>query len=126
LIGALRGVLDPKRTVIADSAEPDRIMEFNRDGFRVVGARKGRDSIKVGIDFLRRFKAIRVDPHRTPNIARELAEYRYAESKDGIVQELPVPKNDHAIDALRYAVEPLWKSREIRTAGNVAAALGIY
>jgi phage terminase large subunit len=126
LIGAMRGVLDPRRTVVADSAEPDRIAEFNRDGFRVVGARKGRDSIKTGLDFLRRFKAINIDQHITPNIAREISEYRYAESKDGIVQELPVGKNDHTLDALRYAVEPLWKTREVRSSANVASALGIY
>jgi phage terminase large subunit len=127
LVKALKGaVLDPRRLTVADSAEPDRIVEFKRDGYKIEGARKGKDSIKTGLDYLKRFKAIHVDPHRTPNLARELAEYKYAESRDGIVSDLPVPKNDHAIDALRYATEPLWNRHTLTVSCVTAADLGIY
>jgi phage terminase, large subunit, PBSX family len=127
LVKALKGaVLDPRRLTVADSAEPDRIVEFKRDGYKVEGARKGKDSIKTGLDYLKRFKAIHVDPHKTPNLARELAEYKYAESRDGIVSDLPVPKNDHAIDALRYATEPLWNRHTLTVSSVTAADLGIY
>jgi phage terminase large subunit len=38
------------------------------------------------------------------NLNREAAMYKYRETKDGILLDEPVKANDHALDALRYAL----------------------
>ena len=90
--------------VIADCAEPDRIEEFKRRGFWIDACSKGDGSIKSGIDWLKAHK-IHVHLSNCPETARELQSYKYREDKDGNVLDMPVKFNDHAMDALRYAVE---------------------
>lgn len=92
-----------------DSAEPDRIKEFNDNGWFMEGAQKGKDSVKHGIDFLRRYK-IHIHKTNCPNLASEMQTYKYRETRDGQVLDEPVPINDDCISALRYAVEPLWRN----------------
>jgi len=94
--------------VIADCAEPDRIEEFKRKGFWIDACSKGDGSIKSGIDWLKAHK-IHVHLSNCPETARELQAYKYREDKDGNVLDMPVKFNDHAMDALRYAVE-YWRS----------------
>ncbi|HOD62010.1 MAG TPA: PBSX family phage terminase large subunit [bacterium] len=94
--------------VIADCAEPDRIEEFKRSGFWIDACSKGDGSIKSGIDWLKAHK-IHVHLSNCPETARELHSYKYREDKDGNVLDMPVKFNDHAMDALRYAVE-YWRS----------------
>jgi phage terminase large subunit len=104
-------------TVIADSAEPDRIREFNESMAQrkmrggVVGAKKGKDSVRMGIDFLKRYR-IHVHASRCPNLAREIANYKWREDKDGNILEEPVPFADDTIAALRYAVEDQWATAQ--------------
>lgn len=43
-------------TIIADSAEPKSIEELKRFGLRIEGAKKGNDSIRLGISVLKRYK----------------------------------------------------------------------
>lgn len=90
--------------VVADCAEPDRIEEFKRSGFWIDACSKGDGSIKSGIDWLKAHK-IHVHMSNCPETARELQSYKYREDKDGNVLDMPVKFNDHAMDALRYAVE---------------------
>jgi len=94
--------------VIADCAEPDRIEEFKRKGFWIDACSKGDGSIKSGIDWLKAHK-IHVHLSNCPETAREFQAYKYREDKDGNVLDMPVKFNDHAMDALRYAVE-YWRS----------------
>ena len=106
---------------IADSSEPGTIKEFQRAGYRMTGAIKGKDSIKHGIDFLRRFKKIHIHKTNCPNAAKELPMYKYKETKDGITDE-PLDKNNHWADVCRYATEPLWKGpqkRKVSVKGRV-------
>lgn len=91
--------------ITADSAEPDRIKEFRTAGFRCVPAVKGKDSVKHGIDYLRRH-TIHIDPSCVET-AREIKGWKYREDKDGHVYDEPVAINDDAMSALRYAVEPV-------------------
>lgn len=108
---AFGGVL-PKTfagTIVADSAEPDRIREWNAalPGGAVVGAKKGKDSVRMGIDYLKR-QRLHIHAERCPNLAREIQGYKWREDKHGEPMEEPVPFNDDTIAALRYAVEDLW------------------
>jgi phage terminase large subunit len=92
-----------------ESAEPDRLKEFRQEGWMVDPAKKGKDSVKQGIDYLKRFK-IHVHEKRCPNTAREIRLYKYRETRDGQVLDEPVEIEDDTIAALRYAVEPLWRN----------------
>ena len=87
--------------LIADSAEPKSIDEIKRLGWPMIkGAKKGTDSIKNGIDVLRRWKLnITAD---SKNLLKEINVYRWAEDKEGNTLNKPVPGNDHAMDAMRY------------------------
>jgi phage terminase large subunit len=91
----------------ADSARPETIDYLNRHGFpRMRGAKKGKGSVEDGISFLQGMDLV-VHP-RCANLTRELASYAYEIDKR-TSQILPVPadKNNHGIDALRYATERL-------------------
>jgi hypothetical protein len=68
---------------------------------------KGKDSIKNGIDKIRElFKQGRLKIHKNShNLIFEFENYHYPKTKDiGNQDELPVKENDHALDALRYAI----------------------
>lgn len=90
-------------TVTADSAEPKSIAELQAYGLRVVPAAKGRDSVTFGIQWLQS-KTIIID-RRCINAINEFGQYKWREDKDGNAIAQPVDKNNHAIDALRYAYE---------------------
>jgi phage terminase large subunit len=104
LIADLGGFIE--EIIVADSAEPARIEEFRQAGFRnITGAAKGPDSVKAGIDWLRRHK---IHIHSSCiNTINEIQGWKYREDKDGNVFEEPVGINDHLMSAARYAVEPL-------------------
>ncbi len=87
--------------IIADSAEPKSIEELHRLNFNIKGAKKGADSINMGIDILRRFKI-----HITKNSINTLNEFKYYKwltDKNGhIVNKPATNQQDHLIDAVRY------------------------
>ena len=91
--------------VTADSAEPRTINEFKLLGLRITGAKKGPDSVKNGIKFLQDLESIIIDPVRCPNAYREFNEYEIEKDKDGNLRGDFPDKNNHAIDATRYAME---------------------
>ena len=88
--------------VICDSAEPKSIDEIHSHGFNTHGARKGRDSVKNGIQFLHS-RPLLVTA-RSVNLIRELRNYKWKEDKNGKQLNEPVDNFNHAIDAMRYAI----------------------
>lgn len=91
--------------IICDSAEPKSIRELRDLGLRVMGAKKGPDSVNYGIKFLQSMEAIIIDPKRCPNAAREFYDYELEpDGNDGFKDGFP-DKNNHTIDAVRYALE---------------------
>lgn len=88
--------------VICDSAEPKSIDEIHAHGFNTHGARKGRDSVKNGIQFLHS-RPLLVTA-RSVNLIRELRNYKWKEDKNGKQLNEPVDNFNHAIDAMRYAI----------------------
>ena len=86
--------------VICDSAEPKSIEELRRQGFNVHPAMKGPDSIKIGIDILKRYDLMVTK--RSTNIIKELRSYLWETDRDGKLTGKPIDHNNHAIDALRY------------------------
>lgn len=101
-----------KWLIRADSARPETVSYMKRQGFRITAALKGQGSLEDGVEFLRSFDII-VHP-RCEKVAEELALYSYKRD-DKTEEVLPVldDKNNHTIDALRYALEELrrtgWK-----------------
>lgn len=101
--------------VYADPAEPDRIEEMRRHG---LNTREVSKEIISGIDKVHQlFKENRLKIHRAcSNLINELETYSYPDKKsDKNDQELPVKENDHALDALRYAIFALEKVGYQRT-----------
>ena len=86
--------------VICDSAEPKSIEELRRQGFNVHPAMKGPDSIKIGIDILKRYDIMVTK--RSTNLIKELRSYLWETDRDGKLTGKPIDHNNHAIDALRY------------------------
>lgn len=98
-----------KWLIRADSARPETVSYMRRQGFRITPAIKGQGSIEDGVEFLRSFDII-VHP-RCQKVIEELTLYAY--KVDPHTQEiLPVldDKDNHTIDALRYALEELRRS----------------
>ena len=89
-----------REEIIADSAEPKSITELSRQGFLIKGARKGPDSIRLGIDVMKRHR-IYITKEST-NLIKEMQSYKWKTDRDGKQINQPEIGNDHAIDALRY------------------------
>jgi PBSX family phage terminase large subunit len=88
-------------TVWADCAEPKSVEELRRKfGYRIEGALKGPDSVRVGIDWLLS-KRIHVTG-RSANIQMELANYTWKVSREGDMKAEPIDDYNHAIDSIRY------------------------
>lgn len=94
-----------RRLVIGDSAEPRTIKSFKNYGVNMRGAQKGPDSIAHGIKWLQERRNIYIDKERCPNTYKEFVKYEYARNKDGSFISRYPDVNNHAIDAVRYALE---------------------
>ena len=90
--------------IIFDSAEPKSIQELCNHGVNAVGAKKGKDSVTFGIDWLKQ-QAIIIDASCI-NMRNELQQYHWKKDAGGNSLKIPVDKNNHLIDGgLRYAYE---------------------
>ena len=90
----------------ADSAEPKSISELRSYGMKIIGAKKGPDSVDYGIKFLsEEIEEIIIDPKRCPRAAKEFINYSLETDRNGeVISEYP-DKDNHSIDAVRYALE---------------------
>ncbi len=89
----------------ADSARPETISHMQQHGFpKMRAAIKGAKSLEEGVAFLQSFDII-VHP-RCVHVIDELTHYRYKQDPlTGDVLPVLEDKNNHCIDALRYACE---------------------
>ena len=86
--------------IVADSAEPKSIEEIYRLGFNIKPAEKGPDSVRNGIDILKRYR-LQVTKDST-NLIKELRSYTWATDKEGKNTGVPIDSFNHACDAMRY------------------------
>lgn len=92
--------------VVADSAEPRTINEFKELGLHVVGVKKGPDSVRKGLKWLSEdVEEIIIDGIRCPNTKREFLGYELEKDKDGNAKGNYPDKDNHSIDAVRYALK---------------------
>jgi len=87
--------------VACDSAEPRTILELQRAGVNAVPVKKQANII----DSIRLVQTYRIFVTRdSQNLIRELENYAFSVDPNGQIIETPVRVNDHALDAMRYAV----------------------
>lgn len=100
-------VTSPRKWMItADSARPETVSYMRRQGFHISAAIKGAGSVEDGIEFLKSYDIV-VHP-RCVHVADELTFYSYkTDPLTGKVIPVLEDKNNHTIDALRYALEAL-------------------
>lgn len=93
-----------KERITADSAEPksnDRLRTLGLRGVR--GARKGKDSIKNGIDFIQDYEII-IHP-KCVNFITEISNYQWDKNEFNETINKPIDDFNHLMDAMRYALE---------------------
>jgi PBSX family phage terminase large subunit len=111
--------------IIADSAEPKSVADFRSyatvpykpekgepyTGPECRGAEKGPESVKYSMKWLQSLAAIVIDQERCPEAAQEFLEYELEQDNEGnFISEYP-DKNNHAIDAVRYGTNLIWRRR---------------
>lgn len=97
-----------KEVIFADSAEPKSIDQLKGLGLRrIKGSRKGADSINNGIQYIQGYK-IYIHP-RCKNFINEISQYSWATDKNGESTNKPNDKNNHLMDAMRYALQEYTK-----------------
>ena len=93
-----------KEQITADSAEPKSIDRLRSLGLRRIrAARKGKDSVNNGIDYIQDFKIIILP--RCVNFLTEVSNYTWDEDKFGNKINKPIDDFNHLMDAKRYALE---------------------
>lgn len=93
--------LNLERTpIICDSAEPKSIEELFRLGHNVKPSKKGPDSVRLGIDIMKRHKLHILSD--SLNAQKEFRNYRWETDKNGHNINRPRDSHNHIIDAVRY------------------------
>lgn len=94
----------------ADSAEPKTISYAKRHGLaRLEAVKKWPNSVIEGIRHLRSYREIVIHP-RCKNTINEARLYSHEVNRAGDILPSVVDGNNHAIDAIRYALAPLIKA----------------
>ena len=98
-----------KEKIVADSSEPKSIDRLRELGLcRIRGARKGRDSINNGIDFIQGFKIV-IHP-KCVNFITEISNYTWdVDRKTGNRINKPIDDFNHLMDSMRYGLESFVK-----------------
>jgi phage terminase large subunit len=103
-----------KWPMVADSARPETISHLQKNGFpKITSAIKGAKSVEEGVEFLKSFDIV-VHP-RCKHLIDELTLYSF--KTDPLTSEvMPVlaDKDNHVIDALRYALEGARRAANVR------------
>ena len=89
----LKSIQFGRKELICDSAEPKSIEELRLQGFNVRPAVKGADSIKIGIDILKRYE-IQVTKNST-NLIKELRGYTWEKDNEGKLTGKPIDSLNH-------------------------------
>ena len=121
LIENMKGKVDKGTPIYADSAEPQRIQEIYRAGFNIYPAEK---NVKFGIDKVKQYRLHILSD--SVNLIKEIRSYKWREDKEGRTLEEPVKFNDHAMDAMRYALASLQKVSQPVIVADVEPDWGIF
>ena len=93
-----------KEVIVADSAEPKSIQELRELGlYRICSAKKGKDSLNNGIQFIQDFKII--IHKKCKNFLNEICNYTWCKDVTGKTINKPIDDFNHLLDAMRYATQ---------------------
>jgi len=95
--------------VYYDAAEPKSGEELRQLGLMAIAADKGQGSVNAGISLLKEFDIFVSKSSR--NLAKEYETYYWQQLKDETIINIPVDRNNHLIDALRYCIYTKYKNR---------------
>lgn len=108
----------PEALMICDSARPEVIAEMQSHGLRAIGCDKApvgkQNSVSYGIDLVQRRKIFYTSTSK--DLEREFLTYAWRKKRTGETLDEPEDANNHALDALRYAVMDL-ERRPVEYAG---------
>lgn len=91
-------------TMWCDSAEPDRIKMWRKEGFKALPVKKEPNSVKAQIDHLKQHR-IHIHPSCV-NTIKEIQQWKWRkDEKTGEYLDEPVPIMDDAMAMLRYSIE---------------------
>ena len=98
--------------ITCDSAEPKSVNDYKDAGLPARGAVKGPGSVEYGMKYLQGYTHV-IDPARTPVTYEEFKNYEYERDRDGKVISGYPDKDNHTIDATRYALESKYNKRGV-------------
>lgn len=96
--------------ITCDSAENKSVNDYRDAGLPARGAIKGPGSVEYSMKWLQKRKLV-FDPARTPKALKEFEKYEHERDKDGNIISGYPDKDNHFIDACRYATEEMWRRR---------------
>jgi phage terminase large subunit len=112
IIRELKSLNIDRNEIWGDSAEPRLIEEIYRSGFNIKPVKKGKDSVRLGIDLMQQYR-LNVTK-RSINTIKEFSEYVWMVDKNGNFENIPVDYSNHSIDAIRYVVMERLNAKKIR------------
>ena len=93
-------------SICCGADEQESIVDFRDAGLPARQANVGPGSVKYTFEWLQ-CRTIVIDPARTPRAYKEIIEYEHEVDSNGeVIADYP-DRNNHWIDALRYATSPL-------------------
>lgn len=101
----------PNDLIICDSAEQKSIGDYRAYGLLARAAEKGPGSVEYSMKWLQSLREIVIDNKRCPFTAGEFLDYEYERDKEGNVISGYPDRDNHHIDAVRYAMNRVWKRR---------------
>lgn len=116
-----------KWQIYADSSRPETISHIKRKGFKIDPCDKWQGSVEDGIEFLKNFDKIIIH-ERCKNTIYEFKNYSYKTDKlTGKITPNIIDKDNHYIDAIRYACNDLIKNkyRVLQSSGISAGSMGL-
>lgn len=102
-----RAKVEPSVLIVADGARPEIIAEIKRGGYRCIAADKGAGSVLRGIERVSEYQV----EYDGKDLEREYLSYAWRKKKSGESMDEPQDGNDHALDAVRYAIDDLSRPR---------------
>ena len=111
----------PRAVVVADSAEPKSIDEISIQGITMLPSQKGPGSVNQGIQKVQD-QRISVTK-KSINVIKEYRNYLWDKDRDDKIINKPTNFNNHAMDAIRYALETLLKNYGKRKQPSVKGRL---
>jgi len=112
IIDELKRFQIERNEIWGDSSEGRLIEEIYRSGFNIKPVKKGKDSVRLGIDLMQQYR-LNVTKGSI-NTIKEFSEYVWMVDKNGNFENIPVDYSNHSIDAIRYVVMERLNAKKIQ------------